>query len=311
MEQPAIETSRLTRRYGNLCAVDSLNLEVPRRSIYGFLGPNGAGKTTTIRMLLGLIRPDHGEVSLLGQPLQKHRLALLERVGSLVENPSLYLHLTGRENLEVTRRLRGLERKQIARVLAIVNLEKDADRRTREYSLGMRQRLGLALALLSEPELLILDEPTNGLDPAGIHEMRQLLRRLPAEQQITIFLSSHLLSEVEQIATHLGIVQNGTLLFQGSIESLQAQRQVSLALEVNQPEQAANLLCEAGWTVQSCENQRLQITASSRADAVAVNRLVVNQGIEVFYLHLESPSLEETFLKMTREDRAQSPEAVR
>lgn len=303
MKELAIETSRLTRRYGNLCAVDTLNLEVPRCSIYGFLGPNGAGKTTTIRMLLGLIRPDEGEVTLLGEPFKNHRLSLLKRVGSLVENPSLYLHLTGRENLEVTRRLRGVERRQIARVLAIVNLEKDADRRTREYSLGMRQRLGLALALLSEPELLILDEPTNGLDPAGIHEMRELLRRLPAEHQITIFLSSHLLSEVEQIATHLGIVQNGRLLFQGALETLQAQRQVSVALEVHQPELAATVLRKAGWTVQSCENQRLNITANSRADAVAVNHLLVNQGIEVFYLSLERPSLEETFLNMTREAR--------
>ena len=301
MKELAIETSRLTRKYGNLCAVDTLSLEVPRRSIYGFLGPNGAGKTTTIRMLLGLIRPDEGEVNLLGEPFKKHRLSLLRRVGSLVENPSLYLHLTGRENLEVTRRLRGVERKQIARVLGIVNLEKDADRKTREYSMGMRQRLGLALALLSEPELLILDEPTNGLDPAGIHEMRELLRRLPAEQQITIFLSSHLLSEVEQIATHLGIVQNGKLLFQGSLETLQAQRQVCVALEVDQPEISSNILCKAGWTVQNRENQRLKVTANSRADAVAVNRLLVNEGIEVFYLNLERPTLEETFLNMTRE----------
>jgi lantibiotic transport system ATP-binding protein len=311
MNQLAIETSRLTRRYGRLCAVDTLNLEVPRRSIYGFLGPNGAGKTTTIRMLLGLIHPHEGEVRLLGESIQKHRLSILKRVGSLVENPSLYLHLTGRENLEVTRRLRGVERKQIARVLAIVNLEKDADRKTREYSLGMRQRLGLALALLSEPELLILDEPTNGLDPAGIHEMRELLRRLPEEQQITIFLSSHLLSEVEQLATHLGIVQNGRLLFQGSLETLQAQRQVCVALEVDRPEMASDILCNAGWTVQHRDNQRLNITASSRADAVAVNRLVVNQGIEVFYLNLERPSLEETFLNMTRENHRQEQEGIR
>src|SRR5689334_3959887 len=196
MKELAIETTCLTRRYGNLCAVDALSLTVPRCSIYGFLGPNGAGKTTTIRMLLGLIRPDEGEVKLLGEPFKTHRLSLLKRVGALVENPSLYLHLTGRENLEVTRRLRGLERQQIARVLAIVNLEKDADRKTREYSLGMRQRLGLALALLSEPELLILDEPTNGLDPARIQDIRELLHSLPAEHQITIFLSTHLLTEV-------------------------------------------------------------------------------------------------------------------
>jgi ABC-type multidrug transport system ATPase subunit len=172
----AISTSGLTRCFGDLVAVDSVDLRVPRASVYGFLGPNGAGKTTTIRMLLGLIRPHAGEVRLFGQSLRDGRIGLMRRVGALVESPSLYPHLTGRENLEVTRRLIGGSQEQIDRALSIVHLEEAADRCVKGYSTGMQQRLALALALLGEPELLILDEPTNGLDPAGIREMREFLR---------------------------------------------------------------------------------------------------------------------------------------
>ena len=299
MQGLAIETSRLTRRYGNLTAVDRLNLNVIRGSIYGFLGPNGAGKTTTIRMLLGLIRPDDGDVTVLNESLLKSRLSVLRRVGALVEMPSLYPHLTGRENLEVTRRLRGVERRQIARALAIVNLEKDADRKAREYSLGMRQRLGLAIALLSEPDLLILDEPTNGLDPAGIHEMRELIRRLPAEHNITVFLSSHLLSEVEQIASHIGIVSKGRLLFQGPLADFQAERQEYIELELSRPEEATHFLTRSGWQVQRNGGDKLYVQAGGRANAAALNRLLINEGFEVSRLSIERPSLEDAFLKMT------------
>ncbi|MEW6126287.1 MAG: ATP-binding cassette domain-containing protein [Acidobacteriota bacterium] len=301
MQGLAIETSRLARRYGNLIAVEDLNLRVERGSIYGFLGPNGAGKTTTIRMLLGLIRPNQGDVRLLNESLGKNRLLVLARVGSLVETPSLYSHLTGRENLEVTRRLRGVSRKQIDRVLAIVNLEKDADRKAREYSLGMRQRLGLALALLGDPDLLILDEPTNGLDPAGIHEMRELIRRLPSEHEITVFLSSHLLSEVEQMATHIGIIQKGKLLFEGRLEQLQARMQEHLEIELNQPEEAAQLLTGHGFAVQRNGTQKIYVQAKGRAAAANINSLLVRQGFEVSRLSIERPSLEETFLQMTKE----------
>jgi ABC-2 type transport system ATP-binding protein len=172
-----IETLNLSRQYGKLTAVDNLNLKVPFSSVYGFLGPNGAGKTTTIRMLLGLIRPTQGQVQLFETPLENNPITLLGRMGALVESPSLYPHLTGYENLEVTRRLTRAKREQITRVLSIVKMEQDAHRRVREYSHGMRQRLALALALLSEPELLILDEPTNGLDPSGIREMQECKRQ--------------------------------------------------------------------------------------------------------------------------------------
>src|SRR5215207_6839601 len=221
-----IETCGLTRRFGDRVAVDKLNLSVPAADVYGFLGPNGAGKTTAIRMLLGLIRPNAGEVRLFGVHVdRRNRASLMRRVGALVESPSLYPHLTGRENLEVTRRLLGSPRNLIEVALDTIKLTKDADRRVREYSLGMRQRLGLALALLNNPKLLILDEPTNGLDPAGIHEMRDLIRRLPEEFGVTVFLSSHLLGEVEQIATHIGIINEGHLLFQGALAELQSKQQ--------------------------------------------------------------------------------------
>jgi ABC-type multidrug transport system ATPase subunit len=188
-----------------MAAVRGLSLRVPPQSVYGFLGPNGAGKSTTIRMVLGLQRPNRGTISLFGRPLARERIALLRRIGSLVESPSLYLHLTGRENLEVHRRLLGSPARAIDEALEAVELSPVASRLVRNYSSGMKQRLGLAQALLGNPELLLLDEPTNGLDPAGIHEVRMLIRDLPRRRGVTVFLSSHLLAEVEQIATHLAI----------------------------------------------------------------------------------------------------------
>lgn len=294
----AIITHHLTRHFGKLTAVKDLSIEVARGCIYGFLGPNGSGKTTTIRMLLGLIRPDEGEVKLFDTSLASRGKSLLNKVGSLIESPSLYPHLTGRENLEVTRRLLAVGRKHIDRVLAIVRLEKDANRLVRGYSLGMRQRLGLALAMLGEPELLILDEPTNGLDPAGIHEMRDLIRRLPEEHGATVFLSSHLLSEIEQIATHIGIVKEGRLLFQGTLDQLQAQRRERIILKVNKPDEALKILKESEWRTE-LDDSRLAVLANTSAEAAEINSLLVSSGIDVSHLSLERLSLEEIFLNLT------------
>jgi ABC-2 type transport system ATP-binding protein len=299
MQEWVITTSGLTRRFGKLLAVDSLDLQVPRHSVYGFLGPNGAGKTTTIRMLLGLIRPDGGEVQLFGRALRKSRTALLRWVGALVEAPSLYPNLTGRENLEVTRRLCGAEREQIDRALQTVRLDEAEDRRVGGYSSGMRQRLGLALALLREPELLILDEPTNGLDPAGMLEMRRLLCRLPEEYGVTVFLSSHLLAEVEQVATHIGIIQEGRLCFQGTLEALQARMKEQVVLGVGQPEQAGPMLRQMGWTVHGNGGSRLTVAANGRSDAALINAQLVGGGVSVYHLRLEQPTLEDIFLTLT------------
>jgi ABC-2 type transport system ATP-binding protein len=299
MQKYLIETRGLTRRFGAQLAVDDLNLQAPAADVYGFLGPNGAGKTTAIRMLLGLIRADAGEVHLFGAALADNRQRLMRRVGALVEAPSLYPHLTGRENLEVTRRMLGVPRSLIDRALDIIKLTQDADRRVREYSLGMRQRLGLALALLNKPELLILDEPTNGLDPAGIHEMRDLLRSLPAEFGVTVFISSHLLSEVEQIASHIGIIHEGRLLFQGTLSELQAEHRAHLTLGVNQPEQAMDCLTAAGWSVQRRADGLLGVNARTSEDAVRINSLLINQRVEVFHLAAAQVSLEDIFLTLT------------
>jgi ABC-type multidrug transport system ATPase subunit len=299
MHIAAIETCGLTRRFGAQLAVDNLSLLVPEAGVYGFLGPNGAGKTTTIRMLLGLIRPNAGEVRLFGESLAANHRSLMRRVGALVETPSLYPHLTGRENLEVTRRLLGAPRELIDRSLGIVKLTQDAQRRVRAYSLGMRQRLGLALALLNNPQLLILDEPSNGLDPAGIREMRALIRQLPLEFGITIFLSSHLLSEVEQIANHIGIIHHGRLLFQGSLTDLQAQRQEHLLIGVKQAEPALRCLIDAGWIANKRDDGLLTVAAATPHIAAQINSLLVNQHFEVFHIALEQASLEDIFLSLT------------
>lgn len=295
----AIETINLTRRYGALTAVQGLNLRVPRASVYGFLGPNGAGKTTTIRMLLGLIRPTEGQVRLFGAPLEGERGALLGRVGALVETPSLYPHLTGGENLEVTRRLLGVGRERIPEVLGIVGLREQAGRLVRQYSHGMRQRLALALALLNRPELLILDEPTNGLDPAGIREMRDLIRSLAEVQGITVFLSSHLLNEVEQVATHIGVIDRGVLRFQGRLDELQHLRGERVALVVDRPGAASEALREAGYQVLAVEGGRLVVAADGERAAAEINAALVSRGIAVRQLNLAGSSLEETFMRLT------------
>ncbi len=304
MSGPAIVTTTLTRRFGDVLAVDGVDLEVPRRGVYGFLGPNGAGKTTTIRMLLGLLRPHRGSVQLFGEDLASHRLALLGRVGALVEMPSLYDHLSGRDNLEVTRRLLGTPRRRVGEVLELVGLTDAARRRVGGYSLGMRQRLGLALALLGEPELLILDEPTNGLDPAGIREIRELIVHLAGEHGVTVFLSSHLLAEVEQMADHIGIVNGGRLRFQGSLAELQAQRRGYLALATDRPAATETLLRQTGWEVLASSNGHLHTAPGNGAelDSAAIgalNAVLVGGGHVVHHLSHTQPSLESLFLQMT------------
>src|SRR2546426_978744 len=219
MEIP-VRVKEVWKTFGSTRAVRGLRLSVPAQSVYGFLGPNGAGKSTTIRMMLGLQRPDRGTVSLFGRPLVAERIAALRRIGSMVESPSLYLHLTGRENLEVHRRILGVSKHFIDEALETVDLISVAGRLVRNYSSGMKQRLGLAQALLGNPDLLLLDEPTNGLDPAGIHEVRTLVRDLPKRRGMTVFLSSHLLAEVEQVATHFAIISQGQLKFEGTPEEL-------------------------------------------------------------------------------------------
>lgn len=307
----AIETTGLTRHFGAITAVDNLSLHVPAGSVYGFLGPNGAGKTTTIRMLLGLMHPDRGSIHILGETLtQTTKRAVLRRIGAMVEAPALYPHLSGEENLRVTQGLIGLDKASIARVLRIVHLERDAKRRVQTYSQGMRQRLGIALALLAEPELLILDEPTNGLDPAGIHEMRELIRGFPKEHGITVFLSSHLLAEVEQIATHVGIIGRGHLLFEGTLANLRQRQRGRVIIEVDQPTKAHLILHKAGWRVERTDGDDLTLDLADHTDTARVAAALVHAGLNLYELRTEKQSLEDLFLDLTRDTNLASPEPV-
>ena len=298
MNHYIIETEALSRHFGAVKAVDGLGLGVLPGCVYGFLGPNGAGKTTTIRMLLGLIRADAGEIRLFGRSLREEGVQVFHRIGSLVESPSLYPHLTGWENLELLRLMVGGKRSQIEYALQVVNMQDAARRLVREYSLGMRQRLGLALALFGDPELLILDEPTNGLDPAGIHEMRALISRLPHEG-ITVFLSSHLLSEVEQVATHIGIIHAGRLIFQGTPDELRARYQDYATITTDRLEASRQLLVQSGWQAAHLENHHLSVPVNGPSDAAMINAQLVKAGHQVFQLGLVQPSLEDIFLTLT------------
>ena len=299
LNAPAILTRGLTRQFPGGFGVRDLDLSVPVGSIYGFLGPNGAGKTTTIRLLLDLLRPQSGSIELFGRRLDRNSRQTLGLVGALVESPSLYAHLTGRENLEVTRRLLDLPRQRIDMALERVGLREAANRRVGDYSLGMRQRLAIALALVGEPRLLILDEPGNGLDPAGTQDMRQLLRSL-ADEGITIFVSSHLLSEIELVATHVGVLQAGRLCFQGRLEQLRGRVKPRLLLRCDEPLRARALLASVGESVGWLDEGTLALSLDGKS-AAQVNRFLVGHGIEVSHLALEHASLESLFFDLTVE----------
>ncbi len=295
----AIETREVTYRFGSLTAVEALNLRVPKGSICGFLGPNGAGKTTTIRLLLGLLNPSSGTILIDDKFISRAHPESRSRIGALIESPSLYPNLTGRENLEVIRRLLDIAPATVSEVLQLVQLTEDSDRLVRTYSLGMRQRLGLAIALLGDPKLLVLDEPTNGLDPAGVHDLRDLLRTLVRQRGATVFLSSHLLAEVEQIADHVAILDRGHLLFQGTLGEFQAQRSGLLTLRVDRPENALLILRERGWEVSKRPDGSLSMPVADVSDASAVNTLLGQHGIAVRHLAQEQASLETLFLRAT------------
>ena len=240
-----IETHNLCKQYGNALRVAHLDLDVPEGSVYGFLGPNGAGKSTTLKMILGLVRPTAGSIRVLGKSMDsKNRLAVLRQVGSLIESPSYYGHLTGEENLRIVQTLRGVPEKNIREVLQIVRLDGQRGKKVAHYSLGMKQRLGLAAALLGFPRLLILDEPTNGLDPAGIQEMRELICSLPERFGMTVVVSSHLLSEIDQMADHVAIIREGELVFQDTLEALHGRSRHHLALRTTNNAAARAVLQE-------------------------------------------------------------------
>jgi ABC-type multidrug transport system ATPase subunit len=293
----AIETRGLTRTFGSSTAVDGIDLRVPRGTIYGFLGPNGAGKTTTIRLLLGLLRPNSGSILLNGELLTQKRRELMRGIGALVETPSLYPHITGQENLEVTRRILNLPRSRVTDALAFTGLTADAHRVVRAYSLGMRQKLGLALAWLGQPRLMMLDEPANGLDPAGIRELRGHLRQFAHDQNVTVFLSSHVLNEIEQVADWIGIINHGRLFFQGKLQELQ-RYQAPLKVVTDRSSDAAALLKAKGWRVLANSGDVVELQISCETDVAAMNRCLLEHGIQVYRLERRQETLEELFLRL-------------
>ena len=298
-----IQTKNLTKTYKKQAAVKNVNLEIQKGDIYGFLGPNGAGKTTTIRMLLGLIQPTRGSIELFGKELKKHKMDILRRTGSLVEYPSYYGHLSAVENLEAIRRITGGPVARIAEVLDIVQLTKDAKRAVKGYSLGMKQRLGIAAALLNNPELLILDEPTNGLDPSGIQEIRELIKNMPRQFGITVLVSSHLLSEVEQMAEKVGIIREGELVFQGRMEELVSKASSGFRLAVSEPEEAMGRVLDMGLDGR-IKGQLLELGPLTDAQIAKLVRHLVEQQHDIYRVEEKRKSLEDIFMQMVGEGSA-------
>jgi lantibiotic transport system ATP-binding protein len=295
-----IKTDGLTFNFGSQTVVKSLSLQVPEGSIYGFLGPNGAGKTTTIKLLLNLLQTQEGSISVFDKDLQTNRIEILSQIGSLIEQPAIYAHLSGKENLLNRALLLEIPEKRVNDMLDLVHLSNAANKKAGQYSLGMKQRLGIALALLSDPKLLILDEPTNGLDPNGIIEVRELLVRLVKEHNKTVFISSHLLAEIERMATHVGIINFGELLFQGSIEELQALSQPQVQIETENSVDVANFLNRNNFTVSSVDDHHLFVPFTSKENMAEINALLVKNGHTVYSINKQQKDLEKLFLDITQ-----------
>lgn len=294
-----IETHDLCKQYGNALRVAHLDLDVPEGSIYGFLGPNGAGKSTTLKMILGLVHPTAGSIRVLGKKMDSGtRLSVLQQVGSLIESPSYYGHLTGEENLRIVQTLRGVPERSIREVLQIVRLDGQRGKKVAHYSLGMKQRLGLAAALLGYPKLLILDEPTNGLDPAGIQEMRELIRSLPERFGMTVVVSSHLLSEIDQMADHVAVIREGELVFQDTLEALHGRSRHHLALRTTNNAVARAILQESSVSCQE-EDGYLILPILSDELAAQLTRLLAQRRLGIIRLEERQKSLEDIFLELT------------
>jgi len=298
-----VKTSHLSYSFrSGFKTLNDVSLEVPQGSVYGFLGPNGAGKTTTLRLLLGLLKNQEGTLELFGQQFSTHRLEILRRLGSLIEQPSLYLHLSAKENLEIYRLIYKTSKKRVDEVLALVGLADTGKKKARQFSLGMRQRLSIAIALMNQPQLLILDEPTNGLDPNGIIETRELIKKLNKEHGTTVMVSSHILNEIEKMATHVGIIHKGKMLFQGPLQELQQMKtsQSMLEIETSNNSLAAQLLLPQ-YRVQEQEGL-LVLPYGDKQETARINQLLVNQGLDVYAIHPRQSDLEQLFIDITSDN---------
>ena len=283
--------------------LNNICLQVPVGSIYGFLGPNGAGKTTTLRLLLGLLSNQHGEIEIFHKSFGPHRIEILKNIGSLIESPSIYAHLSAIENLRVWQKLYQCPGERINAVLDLVGLSGTGNKKAGKFSLGMKQRLAIAVALLHEPKLLILDEPTNGLDPNGILEMRRLLQKLNTELGITILISSHILSEIEKMVTHIGIIHKGTLIMQGTLKELMNKQQLSncIMLETNNNEKAISLLSQNIADLQITDG-KIILPFLDRSEIVEMNSMLVKEGIGVYEISPEKNDLENVFMQLINKD---------
>ena len=292
-----VATDNLSKEYDGVYRVQELDIRIKEGDIYGFLGPNGAGKSTTMKMLLGLVKPTSGTIEIMEKPFNEKNLRdILASVGSLIESPSYYGHLTGRENMEIIRRLLDLPKKNIEEAVHIVRMENQMEKKVKNYSLGMKQRLGIAMALARFPKLLILDEPTNGLDPAGIEEMRELIKMLPKQYGMTVMISSHILSEIDQMATVVGIINQGCLIFQEKMSVLDMQREPQIILRTSDNNHAFQLLKKAN---PQRTTDGLQIGALTDEQTGAVVQCLCSNGISVYRVEEHRESLEDIFLNLT------------
>ncbi|MGM0613700.1 MAG: ABC transporter ATP-binding protein [Bacteroidota bacterium] len=303
MTENAIETKQLTYSYGKKKnVVKDLNIKVEKGKIYSFLGPNGAGKSTTIKLLLGLLHARQGDIAILNYD-QSKRISINQHIGVLVESPGLYEHLSGKANLKLQADLRGVSKERVSEVLKQVEMEHAANAKVKTYSTGMKQRIGLAAAMLQKPELLILDEPTNGLDPKGIREIRDLLINLNRELGITIFLSTHLLSEAERLSHRIGIIQQGKLVFQGSRKELQNMKSSAVRAWINTDdnEKAADILGKDN-NVEKHEDGYLLVDCTDEKQVADFTRTLVNEKLNVYHASVYQADLEEMFLNLTKDE---------
>ena len=295
-----IETNNLTHRFSEKeIVLNEIAIQVPEGSIYGFLGPNGAGKTTTLKLILGLLKKQQGTISVFGKPFNENRIEILKNIGSLIEAPSLYAHLTASENLLIWQKVFQCPKERINEVLQIVGLENTGKKKAGKFSLGMKQRLSIAVALLHKPSLLILDEPTNGLDPSGIIEMRQLLIKINQEEKVTIVISSHLLMEIEKLVTHIGIINKGAILFQGTLDQLHLKQSSYVVFDTNNLEGTTELMNKHNLSPITLNGQ-VSLATTDKAIISKINAELVNHNIEVYEISIAKNDLESIFIDLTK-----------
>ena len=300
----ALELKEIAKRYRDHDVLRGLNMQVPAGKVYGFLGRNGAGKTTTIRIIMGLVKPSAGGVWILGSDAMGNRAAAMRDIGAIVENTAFYPNLSGRDNLRISADLYNAEHSRIEEVLELVDMKKDASRKVKTYSTGMKQRLGIANALVHSPKILILDEPTNGLDPNGVKDLRLMIRRLSEKLDITILVSSHILSEIQQVADTVGILNNGELADQFDMAELNRQEQSGLLLEVEQVDKAKALLKEAGLQYIVLSDTQLKVLCT-KAQNTEVSAQLAASGVEILQMNAVKDSLEDRFFSVVGNDHGE------